>query len=130
MSAFSYSALRNLISSHTLSTVYDLDYGLMVLDRRPNTKRTSKKSFDGTPETILHYHKEIISVTTRLDSSGVLQFREFMGSVAGGEAFIFDEFGTVAVPDNGVNCRISGNYRERRIQKLNKYDCSFSFEAI
>ena len=130
MPAFSYTAKRNLISGHSVDTVYDLDYLLLSLDRRPNTKKNAKKSFDGTIETILHYHKETISVSVRVDAAGVLQFREFMGSIAGGEAFIFDETGTVAVPVNGINCRVSGPHRERRVQKLNKYDCFFSFEVI
>ena len=130
MTAFSYSAKRNLIAGHSADTIYDLDYLLLSLERRPNTKKSTKRTFDGTIETILHYHKEVITVSTRVDAAGVLQFREFMGSIAGGEAFIFDEFGTVAAPVDAVNCRVSGMHKERRLQKLAKFDCSFSFEVI
>ena len=130
MPVFTYVAKRELITGHTVDTVYDLEYGLLVLDRSRDTKKSESIALDGSQETILHRQKTVFSVMTRCDATTILQWREFIASIDGGEAFVFDEFGTIAVPDNGINCRLVGKTRERRIQKMNKYDCSWQFRVV
>lgn len=130
MPAFSYVAKRELISGHSVDAVYDVDYSLIVKDRDRDTKKSESKALDGTRETILYRQKTIFTVSTRLNSTAILQWREFMASIEGGEAFIFDEYGTVAQPDNGINCRIIDSSRESRVEKLNKFDCFWKFEVI
>lgn len=130
MAAFSYVAKREIISGHTLDVVYDYDYSLLTLDRSVKKKVETSTALDGSQETIIYNRVVIYSASFRFNAADILQAREFMASIDGGEAFIFDELGTVAVPVNGINCRIEGVSRERRVQKLTKFDVFLNFRVI
>lgn len=128
MAAVTYTATRSLIAGHTAGVEYDLDIPLASLQRSTREIKETTEALSGTEETLLHR----IEVQWACGSSGIDEadmpaLREFLDSTAGGEAFTFDAYGSVATADDPRTCIRQGNgTRENRIGMTRKYRVSFS----
>ena len=125
MSAFNYTARRNLITGHTAGLAYDVESEMQVL--APASKENAKThvSLDGSSETLLHRVEDTWQLTTvplsDLADSDFEKFKEFLTSVMGGEQFTFDAYGTVASPDNVQNSKyIAGSYKPQRVSNISQ----------
>lgn len=119
MSAITYTAVDrgSLANGRVAGSAYIFDVGLNLWDLTTTRKKTQAISLSGSTETILHRLDRVANVATApiSDDDLIDQMREFLDSVAGGEPFIIDKYGSVATPDNPVIASIEDDYREQRI---------------
>ena len=121
MSIFTYTATDDLASGTTLDTVVTRDFRLLSSARQrvPVTKRQT--ALGGAVESLklrteVHYRCMTEMLTPGETADG--HHREFLASVENGETFDFDKDGTVAVPDNVIECRIvKGGYSTGEVSK-------------
>jgi len=109
-----------------------IEIDLEQYDRKPQIEARESRSISGTTETVLHRIDNIITVqTVPTNDSGLLaKFREFNASVAAGELFSFDAYGTELSPDNVVSCQLIANsYAENRVATL-YYSYAFQFREL
>ena len=130
MTAVTYLAKRNLAGGHSVDTSYDLETECSVLN--PSDVADIKQSFtlDGTPETVFNNLSERWSVTTIVDQSDYNLWREFWSSVAGGESFTFDAYGSIATPDNPITVVMVGGATPKRVGTVDSWQFSFKVRAI
>lgn len=131
MSAIIYTAKRYLAPGHTANTQYSIDVGMRTInDDEEKHHRKQHRSLSGLTETWLHRIDRYISFqTVPLYEGHSLYFdmREFLSSVAGGETFTVDPWGTVAAPNNPITCLLDGVSPAQRADTL-RYKM-FSFKA-
>jgi hypothetical protein len=126
-----YTATRELYGSGQDELEFDIQTG----KRKPIEDATESASMSKVNrETQFNSleHKWLIRTVPQLRAnSGVAdlpRFREFAASVAGGETFTFDVWGTEASPDNAITgSYIKGSYDEVRVGP-NHYQ--FAFEIL
>lgn len=109
MSAFSYTAKRDLVSGHTAGSTYSFDLACSAYNRTFNAERSQSRSLSGISETLLARIDTGYKITSTLlveNSAAHLQLREFLSSVLGGESFMFDRYGSVATPVSATQCEI------------------------
>jgi len=115
MPAFTYTAKRSLINGHVIDTVYSIDINARSIARSSSVKSKTKKSLGGQTETIVQSRDINWSISlngiTELDLPAI---REFLDSVDAGESFVFDPYGTVAIPDNPISVKARAGYTESR----------------
>ena len=130
MAYITYTATRNIMSGHTLSTSYSLDFEASVLNKSFNIINFKNVSISGARETILHRNETIIQVTAiMLSETNITQFEEFLASVSAGETFILDMYGSIATPDNPKNCLLnSPSWANNRTGML-RSDYEINFEV-
>jgi len=110
-----YVAKRDLMTGHTLGTVYGKNFFVDQNDRLPKRKATEHKAIDGTVETVFAHRSiewRIKSPPTPIDQLD--QWREFAASVADGTPFIYDPYGDSAIPVQQTNVVIVGDVKESR----------------
>ena len=97
MATFTYTALRNLKSGHSIDTQYVITIELhQIDDEMPKPEKESHRTQDGGEVTVLSYIDTMINVTTDyIESDGTgtpdaADFLEFFHSVSAGEQFIFN----------------------------------------
>lgn len=129
MSAITYTAKRNVDGSRTSGIVYSFDVNLNQYTRQVDRHADTMVSLSGTRITTFHRIDENYNVSTVPinDSTLLTQMREFLDSVAGGETFTLDAFGSVASPDNAITFVLE-NYTETLVDLSGFY--SFSFKVI
>lgn len=131
MAAIIYTAKDRgeLVSGHSELTGYSLDIALQTFSRSSSRKQSTITALSGGSTTTLHHIKHKYTVQTRQtdDVAIVDQMREFLSSVAAGEVFQLDPFGTVSVPDLAKPMKLTGNYSESMAP--GKY-YTFSFGVI
>jgi len=106
-----------------LNQSYDLEFYTERVDRSVQVKRSSQQPMGGGAPEVLTYRREIFVDVVVLGPLGaliteaqMLQWREFLASVEGGEAFTFDRYGTIAVPVEAKSAMLaSEEYREERV---------------
>jgi len=101
-----------LISGHSALSSYNLEFEINAYDEGMNIANVTQEAVDGTSETLLSNVQLNVSATaTWLTDDDRLQFREFISSMAAGESFSFDPYGTVAVPSSTLytDCRLTSN---------------------
>lgn len=127
MTTITYTAKRDLANGHTAGTNYSLDFGAEKLERSQKIIRKQNASLGRLRETIYHGRDQFWDVTTDyIDEADLPLWREWYASVAGGETFQFDAYGTIATPDDPVVVLLdSDTYRETRIGTLMTYQISF-----
>jgi hypothetical protein len=133
VTAILYTAKRRLSGGHVAGVNYSLEVAMAAIDREEKSERTKHRSLDGAPETWLlridifwHY------ATGDFDSSDprLAQLREFLASVAAGELFTVDPYGTVDDPVEPLLCELeSTGYREVR-QGTRFLSLSFSVREV
>lgn len=103
MAYVTYTAKRSLISGHTVDTSYTIDFDPAVAEKSRKRQVEQQTSLGGTRDTLLHrieYSYECGTDAVHHDS--VAAWEEFLDSVAGGESFVLDMYGTSAVPVSPV----------------------------
>lgn len=131
MAAFYYTALRDLMSGHSVSSDYSFDGSLSSLQKRPNVIKKSHVTLGGNVETVVNRRELIYSASTIIeDGDDADQWLEFLSSVDGGEQFQVDINGTVASSDNIQNAILEGNFRETFITGSNAKTFSFTFRIV
>lgn len=116
-----------------LNQSYDLETGITRATRSNNTKNSKKQAIGGGLPEVINYRSEtFIDVTTKtVDESAILQWREFLASVEGGETFTFDRYGTVASPvEPKTAIRSSDSYSEEREGSSFVYTISFQVQVF
>ena len=88
-----------------LSQSYSLEFYTEVVTRGVKVKRSMQQPMGGGAPEVLTYRRETFVDVTVLGPLGalltevqILQWREFLASVEGGETFTFDRYGTIAAP--------------------------------
>jgi len=85
---------------HTAGTGYSFDVKLKALSESLDQPKNQHISLAGQVETVLMRASKVISITLIWPHSEHEQLMEFLYSIAGGEQFTFDPYGTVASPDD------------------------------
>lgn len=116
MTAFTYTAKREIASGHSASTTYTIDVKCIEIKPGRDIKKNESRAMDGiTTETQLVYNLKTWKITTQALVGTPLDYmREFLQSVIGGETLQFDEFGFAASPDNAISAILVGDYDEAR----------------
>lgn len=115
-----------------LNQQYHLETGLQQADRNVRVARNVRQPMGGgTPEVLLHRREVFIDVrTTSLEEAVMPQWREFLASVEGGEAFVFDRYGSIAAPVEPKSVVLaSDNYSEAR-EFMFRYRLSFRVRLV
>lgn len=106
-----------------LNQAYDLEFYTERVDRSVKVMRNQQQPMGGGAPEILTYRRETYIDVVILGPLGalltevqILQWREFLASVEGGEAFTFDRYGTIAVPVEAKSTMLtSEGYMEERV---------------
>jgi hypothetical protein len=106
-----------------LNQSYSLEFYSERVDRSVKVKRSVQQPMGGGAPEVLTYRRETFVDVTVLGPLGalltevqILQWREFLASVEGGETFTFDRYGTVAIPVEPKSAILeSTDYTEDRI---------------
>jgi len=111
-----------------LGESYSLEIGTRGDRNAKVTRNVQQPMGGGAPEVLLHRRESTIQITTGyISESQIAQWREFLASVEGGEAFIFDAYGTLAVPDDPVSVMLaSDEYTETRVGDSASYQLTFN----
>lgn len=95
-----------------------------------------QKAVDGTTEVLFERVELTVSCTaTWLSDDDRLQFKEFLSSVAAGESFSLDPYGTASNPSGTLytNCRLTSSsvtpVRTTGPGVNQKFDITFNFTA-
>ncbi len=89
--------------AHAVGTSYDMDIKLRAFSENIDTPKSAHVSLGGNVETVLSRATKILSITLIWDDTLNAQMEEFLFSIAGGETFSFDPYGTIASPDNAID---------------------------
>lgn len=90
-------------AGHASGSSYAIGFDAEQLDRSSKTQKTRKTSIGGSIETTYQRSEVTWAVkTTLLEETDLKFWREFLGSVAGGESFTFDPYGSSSVGDDGL----------------------------
>ncbi len=107
MPAFTWTARRRLAAGSTLGDVNSLDIAdAPNLMPQPHRRGTPHESLDLTQQYVLTAIQERWDVTVIVPNGQRELWREFVASVAGGEEFTFDAFGTIAAPDDPLAVKL------------------------
>jgi len=131
MAAINYEALRSLISGHVVNVNYDIDVVLELADRSVKPKSKTHVSIGGQQETVIQridiFHQMTIGSIT---NESIDLIREFADSVQGGEVFVLDVMGSVAVPNNPMAVIASPGYVESRVNGSNLWRISMKVREV
>jgi hypothetical protein len=131
MASVTYTALRRIISGHSASTSYSIDFEASRIDPALNFTRDFGISLDGTTEGILSRVEDTWAVTTSfIDSTDLSQWKEFLASVAAAEGFTFDAYGTSGSPDNPETVILTGQPTIQRVTTTLIYQVTFNVRVI
>lgn len=102
--------------AHVDGTQYSIDVKLKDYIESIETPKTAHVSLGGKTETVLKRSQKVISATFIWPSSENAEIEEWLTSVAAGEVFSFDPYGTIASPDNASDVVYTG--KEYRITRI------------
>lgn len=107
MSVLIYTARRELAPGTSNLELVTREFRLLShrQQRKPITKQNT--SISGAVESILHRSEVIYNCQTEaLEPNGQVdrQVQEFLASVENAELLTFDRYGSIAMPDNPVEC--------------------------
>lgn len=88
---------------HTAGTSYSIDVKLQQYIESIDTPKTVHTSLGGNVETVLKRASSKSSIVLIWPSTQNSDMDEFLYSISGGEQFILDAYGTIAIPDNQIN---------------------------
>lgn len=116
MTTVTYTAERELVGGHSQGTDYEFQLRCTAIDPDVDEKKKAARSLSGeNSETVVMRRKKLWRVRTAAVTAAERDnMREFLESVSEGEAFTFDEFATVGVPDNALSVELDTNYNESR----------------
>jgi len=94
---------------HEPGASLDIEIDPTVLDQSTDVVTRTSESLSGIKDTLLHRQVDYWNVTTGFITAAEMPYwLEFLASVAAGAQFIFDPYGSVAVPVDPVNCVMVG----------------------
>ncbi len=100
MPVFTYTAKRRIATGHSSGTQYSMEKAAGPLTPEDRIIKNSWRALGGNEETLLDRIETVWNLTTDWIREAELEFwQEFTASVAAGEQFTFDPYGTIAVPD-------------------------------
>ena len=113
---------------------YSIEFKAEQVDRKVKFKRNEQRPIGGgAAEVLFQYSDAVVDVMTEIFSevSQVPQFREFLASVAAGEIFTFDRYGTIAVPVDPRQAQlVSVGYDEQRVMTTMQQRIPFSVRIV
>lgn len=116
-----------LVSGHSAETEYVIQCNFNEADQSDSREETTVKSMAGYAYTQLIRTDSKLSLSTAwVDEDTRLNLLEFLSSVAGGESFTIDPYGTYADPVETFTATILGNYKIERRATLPLYRVSFT----
>lgn len=117
MATITYIAERSLILGRTAGEQVSFEVRLRSADRSPRRVTEGAQSLSGRRMTRLMYRENRYSFQTPpfKNDAQKAQMIEFLDSVAGGEVFTVDVYGTPANPNNPINLKIQGDYTEQLV---------------
>ena len=133
MSVISYTAhsRATLMGGHSAGTGYSFAINFMAYEKSYNAPKSQPRALDGTTETILQRLDRTIGMTIGpYDSDDVAQIEEFIESVAGGESFTVDVYGTIAVPDAPLTVKLSDTSNSPQRQGPRTYTLGMSLIVV
>lgn len=117
MATITFTASRSLLSGHALGDQITFELPLRTADRSPGRKIREAQSLSGRRMTRLMHRENKLGFQTPpfKDDSLKAQIIEFLDSVAGGETWTLDIYGTEATPEDTRAYIIQGDYSETRV---------------
>lgn len=112
MSVFSYTATKLLSPGTVQGAGVVRDFRIVSFPQKVASKRKQNTSLGGAVESLLFRQEIIYACRTGLVEPRTLleqQILEFFASVQNGEIFTFDRYGSIALPENPVNCILVSN---------------------
>lgn len=105
-----------LVSGHAAETQYSLDVNFERAEFEDQRDQTTTKSLSGNTFTQWRRTDSTLELTTAWISNATsyAQALEFLSSVAGGEPFSVDPYGTLATPIETFACTLDGDYKMMR----------------
>lgn len=121
-----------LISGHSEGTEYNLDVPISNFQESTRRKQKTITSLSGQNTTILHHiiRRASVSTSPSEETAVIDGMREFLDSVAGGEVFQIDLYGSSATPLDPKNYRLEGNYSESLVDITGFYKFSFKVKEV
>lgn len=132
MTAFYYTAVRDVMSGHTAGNAYNFDALLSAKQMKPKVHKVEHIPLGGgAGETVVNRREKIYTMSSlREDGNEAAQWLEFLSSVDGGEQFQVDLSGTVASPGTLQNAVLVKDYSESFFSGSNDTKYTFSFRLI
>jgi hypothetical protein len=131
MAAFYYTALRDVMSGHTVSNSYSFDGALSAMQRKPKVIKKDIISLGGNIETVVSRREVFVKCSSILeDGANAEQWLEFLSSVDGGEQFQADLTGTIASPGTLNNAILHKDFIQSFVAGSNSYKFSFTLRLI
>lgn len=128
MAVFTYIAKDrgSLATGHSAETEYSIEIPLSKWDESNEKEESVNKSLSGTRFSVLHRIDRGASFkTVSTDDQTLIEgLTEMLDSVAAGEEFSIDPYGTIASPGTEIPVVIDGNFRKERV-----LETEFSFSA-
>lgn len=113
---------------------YSIEFKAEQVDRKVKFKRNEQRPIGGgAAEVLFQYSDAVVDVMTEIfsEASQVPQFREFLASVAAGEIFTFDRYGTIASPVDPRQAQLeSVGYDEQRSMSTMQQRIPFSVRLL
>lgn len=113
---------------------YNLEFKAEQVDRKVKFNRNEQRPIGGgAAEVLFRFSDPTVDVLTEIlsESSQVPQFREFLASVAGGEVFTIDRYGTVAAPVDPRQAQLeSVGYDEKRVMTTMQQRIPFTVRLL
>jgi len=131
VSYVTYTAKRRLKSGHSVSTAYSIEFDSLLLQPGFNGDSVAKRSIGGSTETVFKRFDETWDFTASNQAESLFNdWVEFFASVAGGESFTLDAYGSIATPDNVQTVIMVGQPSIPRIGTSQAYHASFNARVI
>lgn len=133
MATIQYTAQKRLISGHSASTSYIMEFGLAQSDFKGKIYSSSHESLSGKREVVKQSREddEWVITTTKILKADEPQWQEFFYSVIDGTPFSVDLYGTIAVPDNVQSMvMISKDYTLKRNRTSDFFSLTFTVRLV
>jgi len=119
MAVFTYTAVDrgDLAGGHSEGTEYSIELPLSEWSPIKKKDEVVTRSLSGIKSTVLHnIAKKYSFRTVSTDDQSIIDgMEELFDSVAAGEIFSIDPYGSLASPDNPIDVSIDGNHKTKRI---------------
>lgn len=134
MTAITYTAVDRspigLASGHSAGVAYSLETQGLMLAPGEDIVGKSSKSLDGTLEAVLNRIELTWDVRTEVITEADMPlWLEWISSVAAGEPFTFDPYGTIASPDDPQTVQLL-SYKRARDRSMARYFISFKVKVV
>lgn len=116
-----------------LNQDYTIEFAPEAIDPSTEDDRTEHTPIGGgKSEVYLYRSEDFVQVRTgTIEQAAIGQWKEFFGSVAAGEQFIFDAYGTVAEPDDPQPVeKVSKGHEESRDGTEMRYRVGFKVKYL